>query len=142
MRYSAKFICHRSDSYASVACDEGRPTQKKYKKAGCTASLNIKCYFKEPEVYHSIPVVQDYAFHIPGDQVDDLRCLPLSRRYLWKIQNVLKHSSKSDRQTRIDLLREMDKYGGKNERRVNYHDVGSLMNKVLSLNFILRGCLI
>ena len=98
MRYSDKFICHRSGSYASVARDEGRPTKKKSMKAGCTASLSIKCYFTEPEVYHFIPVVQEHAFHIPGDQVDDLRCLPLSRRYLWKIQNELEHSSKSARQ--------------------------------------------
>ena len=62
--------------------------------------------------------------------MDDIRTLSLPRDRLHEILQQLKHSSKTPRQIRIDMLKAADSYGRKSHRKVNYHDIWNTMNKV------------
>ncbi|OBZ89016.1 hypothetical protein A0J61_02926 [Choanephora cucurbitarum] len=84
-----------SGSYTPRSSNESRPIQKKSEKAGCFASLSIKYFYRAPKIFEFVPGDEGHSYHQPGDCADVLRCLPLSRRYLLKIQQELEHSSKS-----------------------------------------------
>lgn len=140
--FSEKYICHRHGSYRSKA--SVRPIQKQSKRINCTAALRIRRRYDAPDYYEFIPMNKEHVNHVPGDRATDLRTLPLARARLNEIVQQLKHSSKSPRQIRIDMLKDVDKYGRSFERRVNYHDVWNLMNQVGSflglMKLVLTSC--
>jgi hypothetical protein len=127
LSFSAQYGCHRSGKYVSVAKD--RPIQKKSKKVGCKCTLRVRSYYARPE-YYELVIEKDHTNHVPGDILDDIRTLRLPKDRLHEILQQIKHSSKTPRQIRIDMLKAADSYGRKSHRKVNYHDIWNIMNKV------------
>ncbi|OBZ80315.1 hypothetical protein A0J61_11636, partial [Choanephora cucurbitarum] len=103
LAFSQQYCCHSAGSYKSTASQ--RP-------------------------YYELVLEKDHANHVPGDVLDDIRTLPLAKQSLHEILQQLKHSSKSPRQIRIDMLKAADSFGHASQRKVNYHDIWNLMNKV------------
>lgn len=127
LSFSQQYCCHRAGAYKSVAKE--RPVQKKSKKVDCKCTLRIRRYYEHPEYYEFV-IEKDHTNHVPGDMLDDLRTLRLPRDRLHTILQELKHSSKTPRQIRLDMLKAADNYGRKSHRKVNYHDIWNTMNKV------------
>ncbi|KAI7869413.1 uncharacterized protein EV154DRAFT_571192 [Mucor mucedo] len=125
--FSQQYCCHRAATYMSVAKD--RPVQKKSKKVDCKCTLRVRSFYAYPEFYEFI-IEKDRTNHVVGDFMDDIRTLSLPRDRLHEILQQLKHSSKTPRQIRIDMLKAADSYGRKSHRKVNYHDIWNTMNKI------------
>ncbi|OAD76753.1 hypothetical protein PHYBLDRAFT_165265 [Phycomyces blakesleeanus NRRL 1555(-)] len=125
--FSQKYSCHRWGTYESKAAL--RVVQKQTKKNKCSALLHVKGFFKTPEFYEFV-VTKDHAEYTPGDMRSDICTLPLAKKYLHELAQQLEQSSKSTSQIRIDMLRAVDQYGRKSERKVNYYDIWNLMNKI------------
>lgn len=105
------------------------PSKKKSKKIGCKCTLRVRSYFARPECYELV-IETDHSNHVPGDFADDIHTLSLPKSRLQEILQQIKHSSKTPRQIRIDMLSAADSYGRKSHRKVNYHDIWNMMNKV------------
>ncbi|KAG1041340.1 hypothetical protein G6F43_012105 [Rhizopus delemar] len=63
--------------------------------------------------------------HVPGDFLHDIRTLRLH-----EILQQLQTSSKTPRQIKIDMLKAANTFGRKSHRKVNYHGIWNVMNKV------------
>ncbi|OAD73100.1 hypothetical protein PHYBLDRAFT_169355 [Phycomyces blakesleeanus NRRL 1555(-)] len=125
--FSQKYSCHRWETYESKAAL--RVVQKRTKKNKCSAFLRVKGFFKTPKFYEFV-VTKDHAEHTPGNMHSDICTLPLAKKYLHELAQQLEQLSKSASQIRIDMLRAVDRYGRKSERKVNYYDIWNLMNKI------------
>ncbi|OAD81091.1 hypothetical protein PHYBLDRAFT_62146 [Phycomyces blakesleeanus NRRL 1555(-)] len=126
--FSQEYSCHHWGTYESKATL--RVVQKQTKKNKCSALLHVKEFFKTPEFYEFV-VTKDYAEHTPGDMRSSICTLPFAKKYLHELAQQLEQSSKSASQIRIDMLRAVDRYGRKSERKVNYYDIWNLINKHL-----------
>ncbi|OBZ87117.1 hypothetical protein A0J61_04833, partial [Choanephora cucurbitarum] len=127
LAFSQQYCCHRAGNYKSTTSQ--RPVQKKSKNVNCACPLRIGKYYAHPE-YYELVLEKDHTNHVPGDVLDDIRILPLAKQSLHEILQQLKHSSKSPRQIRIDMLKAAHSFGHAFQRKVNYHDIWNLMNKV------------
>ncbi|OAD77053.1 hypothetical protein PHYBLDRAFT_68138 [Phycomyces blakesleeanus NRRL 1555(-)] len=125
--FSQKYSCHHWGTYESKATLH--VVQKQTKKNKCPALLHVKEFFKTPEFYEFV-VTKDHAEHTPDDIHSDICTLPLAKKYLHELAQQLEQSSKSASQIRIDMLRAVDRYGRKSERKFNYYDIWNLMNKL------------
>ncbi|KAI8331962.1 hypothetical protein BD560DRAFT_441140 [Blakeslea trispora] len=112
LAFSQQYCCYRAGTYKSTASQ--RPVQKKSMKVNCACTLRIKKYYAHPE-YYELVLEKDPTYHVPDDVLNDIRTLPLAKQ--------LKHSSKSTRQIRIDMLKAADSFGHASQRKVNYHDI-------------------
>ncbi|OAD65366.1 hypothetical protein PHYBLDRAFT_176276 [Phycomyces blakesleeanus NRRL 1555(-)] len=124
--FSQEYSCHHWGTYESKAAL--RVVQKQTKKNKYPALLLVKGFFKTPEFYEFV-VTKDHAEHTPGDMRSDICTLPLANKYLHELTQQLEQSSKSASQIRIDMLRAVNRYGRKSERKVNYYDIWNLINK-------------
>ncbi|OAD75964.1 hypothetical protein PHYBLDRAFT_59492 [Phycomyces blakesleeanus NRRL 1555(-)] len=125
--FSQEYSCHRWGTYESKAAL--RVVQKQTKKNKCPALLCVKGFLKTPEFYEFV-VTKDHVEHTPGNMHSDICILPLAKKYLHELAQQLEQSSKSASQIRIDMLRAVDQYDRKSERKVNYYDIWNLMNKI------------
>ncbi|OAD81554.1 hypothetical protein PHYBLDRAFT_184638 [Phycomyces blakesleeanus NRRL 1555(-)] len=112
--FSQKYSCHCWGTYESKTAL--RVIQKQTKKNKCPALLCVKGFFKTSELYEFV-VTKDHAEHTPGDMRSDIYILPLAKKYLHEL-------------AQIDMLRAVDRYGRKSERKVNYYDIWNSMNKI------------
>ncbi|EIE75544.1 hypothetical protein G6F46_013273 [Rhizopus delemar] len=131
--FSQQYCCHRAGTYKSVAKD--RPVQKKSKKVDCKCSLRVRGYYAFPQYYEFV-IEKDHTNHVPGDFLDDIRTLRLPRDRLHEILQQLQTSSKTPRQIRIDMLKAADTFGRKSHRKLNYHDIWNIMNKICLAKYI------
>ncbi|KAG1057086.1 hypothetical protein G6F43_001059 [Rhizopus delemar] len=125
--FSQQHCCHRVGIYKIVA--KNRPVHKKSKKVDCKCTLHVRGYYAYPQYYEF--VIEKYHInHVPDDFLDDiLDCL---HEILQQFQN----SSKAPRQIRIDMLKAADTFGRKSHRKINYHDIWNIMNKVCLVKYI------
>jgi hypothetical protein len=61
----------------------------------------------------------DNTTHISGDRENDLRTLPLSRRILAQMDQVLASSGQPAREVKAEMLRHMDRLNKLSLHRVN-----------------------
>ncbi|KAG1543115.1 hypothetical protein G6F47_011492 [Rhizopus delemar] len=125
--FSQQYCCYRAGTYKSVAKD--RPVQKKPKKVDCKCTLHVRGCYAYPQ-YYEFGIEKDHTNHVPGGFLDDIRTFRLPRDRLHEILQQLQTSSKTPRQIRIDMLKAADTFGRKSHRKVKYHDIWNIMNKV------------